>query len=344
MKKLGIIIPCYNCENSIEACINSIICQEEFKYCEIILINDGSSDNTLEIIEKYFDNDSVVVYSQENKGVSSARNKGLELCSTEYIMFVDSDDLLYDGSLNIIFSNLNYCRNSFLIYGLRQEFYRNEILKKCLNVKPISNECINIDEDSKLLIKYLENNLINGPYAKIFESKIIKKYNLRFNEELKIQEDLCFNIQYISKIKKVYFYNELVYRYLICSRQSITSKFLPDRIDNYRYVERIIYDFFDSKDLEEEFKSELYYIYIKDTWSSIINSFYPENKFSLKERKMFVEKILAECDWEIIAKARRKGIKYKILKVILELKNVFLICVMGKLISFIKKRMYINYK
>ena len=153
MKQLGIIIPCFNCENTIDRCIQSIINQKQSEECEIILINDGSTDNTNEVLQKYSNRDGFIIYNQKNQGASIARNKGIELCSCEYIMFVDSDDMLFENSLEIIFSNLNKYHNSLTIYGINQEFYKDDKLIKTSEIKSNENECINLKaEKHKILV------------------------------------------------------------------------------------------------------------------------------------------------------------------------------------------------
>lgn len=96
-KKLSIIVPVYNAEEYIEGCVNSLLKQDlsEQEY-EIILINDGSTDNSPKLAQKLKEqNNNIVLLSQENKGQSVARNKGMDIAKGKYIMFVDADDKLY---------------------------------------------------------------------------------------------------------------------------------------------------------------------------------------------------------------------------------------------------------
>jgi glycosyltransferase involved in cell wall biosynthesis len=95
MKKISIIVPIYNVENYLERCLNTI-CKQSYNNLEIILLDDGSSDNSLEIYKRVKDKDSrVKVISQINQGVSVARNAGLDVATGEYIAFVDSNDYIH---------------------------------------------------------------------------------------------------------------------------------------------------------------------------------------------------------------------------------------------------------
>src|SRR5699024_7704751 len=104
--KVSIIIPAYNVEDYIEQCIKSVI-QQSYSNIEIIVINDGSTDGTRKIIEKYIENnENLVLKNQDNQGQSAARNKGIELSKGEYIMFLDSDDYLSTNTVKNLVSNI----------------------------------------------------------------------------------------------------------------------------------------------------------------------------------------------------------------------------------------------
>ncbi|PRX42476.1 glycosyltransferase [Salegentibacter salegens] len=101
--KLSIIVPVYNIEEDLSFCLNSILTQD-FKDYELLIINDGSTDNSGDICEDYALKDNRInVYHQKNAGVSAARNLGLEKARGEWICFVDGDDELYPNSLTIVF-------------------------------------------------------------------------------------------------------------------------------------------------------------------------------------------------------------------------------------------------
>ena len=105
--KLSVVIPCYNVEKFVQKCANSILVQKGFD-CELILVNDGSKDNTLHVLENLAIKDNrIKVINQENKGLSGARNTGIENAKGEYIMFVDADDWLEPNAFELISKNFN---------------------------------------------------------------------------------------------------------------------------------------------------------------------------------------------------------------------------------------------
>lgn len=123
--KISIIIPVYNLEKYLSACIDSILCQK-YKNLEIIIVNDGSTDSSKEICEEYQNKDQRVrVFSQNNSGVSVARNKGIKHATGDWIMFVDGDDLV-DANLSEIIPQLDLENDVYMfaftkIFGERKQ-------------------------------------------------------------------------------------------------------------------------------------------------------------------------------------------------------------------------------
>ena len=127
MCKISAILPAYNVEKYLEECVNSILSQEVS--CEIIIINDGSTDNTLSVAyslaEKY---DNIIVLTQENSGQSVARNRGIEIAKGEYLLLLDSDDFLIENTLKNIYNlasqnYLDYIKTGWITFKEKTETY-----------------------------------------------------------------------------------------------------------------------------------------------------------------------------------------------------------------------------
>src|SRR5690625_1884386 len=124
--KISIIVPVYNAKSSIQKCITSIL-EQTNKNFELILVNDGSSDNSGEICDNYALKDNrVVVKHKQNQGVSSARNLGLEIATGEYIMFVDSDDWIENRALEILTKHMAVNDSDTVIFGLIKSLVSNK--------------------------------------------------------------------------------------------------------------------------------------------------------------------------------------------------------------------------
>lgn len=228
-KLVTIIVPVYNAEKNLGKCLDSIIAQT-YKNIEIILINDGSTDSSLDICKKYrMIHNRVKVINQENKGVSSARNKGLELAEGEYITFSDSDDYLEN---NMIFdmveliekekTDLAIC-NYYDNYetNLKQVFFRDEVYNGIF--------------DKRLFRGFLWN--------KLYKREIINKNNLKMDENIFITEDLLFNCEYLRYCNKVSYTNQRLYHYVMNPYSALHYKGLTQKyltiIDSYKKIIRI---------------------------------------------------------------------------------------------------------
>lgn len=216
MEKVSIIIPVYNVEKYIKRCVNSII-EQSYKNFEIILINDGSKDNSLKIcqeIVKENKNIDIKLINQENSGPSKTRNRGIEESSGEYILFIDSDDYISEEVLE----------------NLVKKIKENKNIQPRINFKSFNDNKV-FEDDNELLennisVKDLEKNILTGKYlgsvcgALFIREKIINK-ELRFNEKLHFMEDAVFLFEYLKEIDEVYIVKGYYYYYL--NESSITK-------------------------------------------------------------------------------------------------------------------------
>ena len=220
--KVSIIVPIYNMENYLEKCIESII-EQSYKNIEIILINDGSTDKSEVICKKYKVKDNrIKVISSENKGVSSARNLGIEASTGEYISFIDPDDTVDKKYIEemLIYMKKYYCDVVFClaknIYPELNKIYSIEFK----NEKFLSN---NFYKDFYFIIEHFQT-----PWGKLYKSNIIKKYNINFPVDFITAEDQIFNQEYLKHVKKYGFLNKYLYNYYIRKNNS-ASKNLSDK-------------------------------------------------------------------------------------------------------------------
>lgn len=220
--KLSIVIPIYNMELYIERCLSSILSSKSTAI-EVICINDGSNDSTLEIINSKFDDDiRLKVINQKNKGVSSARNKGIEISTGEYVWFIDPDDWLEKNAINIVLNTIDSCSSQIYQFEFRHRFNcssknyvqafnlpKNEILKK--------DKIENILFDSITLTHEL-SSVCNKVYSK----KLLS--NVKFDEASSFGEDFYFNCKVIEIAESFYHKETCVYNY-DRSREGSLSKF-----------------------------------------------------------------------------------------------------------------------
>lgn len=200
---ISIIVPVYNAENYLNKCIESLI-NQTYNSLEIILINDGSTDNSRHICEKFAKKDKrIKLINQKNSGVSVARNKGIDIAKGKYICFVDSDDYVSQEFVEKMFNHIKINRADLAI----------------CNINKVNNKGIKYQDytsfDKNIITKeeYYESiNSFGGfLWNKIFKKSIIG--NLRLEEDIYYCEDELFVINYVEKCNKISCINEPLYFY-----------------------------------------------------------------------------------------------------------------------------------
>lgn len=194
--KISIIIPIYNSEKYLRQCLNSVQSQT-FADFEVLLINDGSNDNSGKICDEYAAKDTrIKVFHKENGGVSSARNLGIDEAEGEWICFVDSDDVLEENYLTTLVKSSVDSKADFIAQGFKK--FGNGIEKNMhLGVGLFSAS----DFRTLFQIKKIQN--FGFPFSKLFRGEIIKKHQISFPISFSIAEDLAFMLMYLSKIQTI---------------------------------------------------------------------------------------------------------------------------------------------
>lgn len=255
---VSIIVPVYNGEKVIERCLRSLIGQT-YENIEIIVLNDGSKDHTMQILNKYAGMDSrICVIDKLNSGVSDTRNRGLKLAKGEFIQFVDSDDWLpSDATEQLVKGILNDCEMVICDY--------NRVVDNNIIVKGHIPEegAINRTEFALYMMKAPANYYYGVLWNKMFRMDIIRKYELDFPEEIDWCEDLRFNLEYLQYVKHVYVLQKPLYYYVLTKGSLAQSR--TDLIDNLR-VRNFLFEqykaLYESLDLYEDNKLRIRRFYI----------------------------------------------------------------------------------
>ena len=204
---ISLIIPCYNAELSLEKCLKSVI-EQDYPSLEIIIVDDGSTDNSAKIYEEFQrKDDRMKILKQENSGVAKARNNGIKNANGDYFCFVDSDDWV----------ELNYCSELYRLLlsetadiSIVEASYEN-LDGKVIFQKPTSDE--RIFDGNRALILLLEDKVLQShPWGKLYKSSLLK--NVNFPENLKCFEDYSTLFKVFDKAIKVVKSNEKLYHYI----------------------------------------------------------------------------------------------------------------------------------
>lgn len=216
--QLSIIMPVFNADKYLNRCIESILAQS-YKDFELIIINDGSVDNTKNICEYYSTKDErIKVITKINAGQSAARNDGLKIAKGEYIQFVDADDWLEPCACENLIDNLK--DNDVDLVMASYSF----INKKNTSKLKFVDEVYEIQDFIPKLYKYFESWAFNVLWNKIYKAEIIKGNKIIFDEKLNYSEDLIFNLKYLSKVRSLKISSCNVYNYNKINEGSSTKK------------------------------------------------------------------------------------------------------------------------
>lgn len=210
---LSVIVPVYNAEKYLKRCLDSILAQKYTDF-ELLLIDDGSTDESGRICDEYAEKDSRIrVFHKVNGGVSSARNRGLDNARGEWISFVDSDDSVSELYL---YNLLSHCANVDLVISYAEFVYSDSTRRReSYSSRMISN---NFDD------LFVENDLSwhTSPWSKLFKKKLCD--DLRFVEGMHIGEDLVFLYSYMLRCGKIYVSNDTDYFYYIENQATLTKR------------------------------------------------------------------------------------------------------------------------
>lgn len=224
---ISVIITAYNAEKTIDKCMISLLNQVNINYYKIIIVNDGSIDNTLNCLKKYKSNSNVMVIDKKNTGASDSRNVALKLVSTDYVTFVDADDYVETDYLYTLAKQYIYNPDCELaICGYQKELANGKITMTSKGKKMILNQGKAFHD---IFISYnFEGYLVN----KLFKVEIIKDNNLLIDKGVTLSEDLLFCCEYLNFCKKISYDPKPVYHYIRYENSQLHSHQIGSPFDN----------------------------------------------------------------------------------------------------------------
>lgn len=221
MKKVSIIVPVYNAEDYLPNCIKSLI-NQTYENIEIILINDGSKDSSLEICEHYSaKDDRIVLFSIENSGVSTARNLGIDNATGDFITFVDSDDWIELNTVEFTINKAIETDVDIIVWSYYKNYVNEE---RALSLVPGGDQTFTSDKDIlyfKSIYQFYGQKTLGDTvsagttWCKLYKSELIKKNNIKFKKELTRSQDVIFCLEAFSKANDIKYYDVHLYHYRI---------------------------------------------------------------------------------------------------------------------------------
>lgn len=294
---VSIVVPAYNCSKTISACLESIL-NQSYKNIEIIVVDDGSTDDTCLIVEQYINKDNrIKLIKKSNSGPSGARNYGIENSSGEYLTFVDSDDIVYENYINnmiecMMNENADLVICNLIRFDETTEKTNNNVESK-VEVYKNKNEIINN------FLNLMGKGVVNSPVCKMYSLDIIKKNNIMMDESLSIGEDLQFNLCYFEYINKLIILPDILYQYNIYN-SSLTVKHRLNLFDE----RKVSIEMFEKFLLKYKIDTNIvHYLYIKLLFAECIQM----NRFrKIYKRNTRLKRISDLCKKDCILLAKKK--------------------------------------
>lgn len=232
---ISVIIPVYNCEDSLKETLDGV-CNQTYKNIEIILIDDGSKDNSGEICDEYAENDNrIIVIHNSNHGAYFSRNCGLNRAKGEYVFFADAGDIvdykLLETLEQYVDKQVDFIEFSHYVKSSNGEFAFENIYPKnvILDIDFINDTLL---PDILNLKEAKDSFALSFLWKKLFKKSIIVKHNLQFNNNVKKWGDREFVIQYLNCCKNVVFEKKPLYYYVVGDSQvHLAAKYYPELLD-----------------------------------------------------------------------------------------------------------------
>lgn len=290
---VSIIIPIYNAEDSLHNCIESIL-DQTYKDIEIIMINDGSTDHSKNICDHYAKLDQrIKVIHQENAGPSAARNRGIEQAVGNYIQFVDADDYIKPTMTETLVKAIT--NNIQLVICGYQSIHFWTLRKYTPSFTGIYQQ----SDLMQYIGELYRDILLPSPCNKLYDATLINDFQLRFQENVKVGEDLLFNLAYIKTCSRIQMIDKILYNYVIQDDQSLSRDFNKEFFENQHMLHEQVRTFL----LEEDYYSGRNKDFLKINYAnSIINSlnnlFHQNSVLTANQKKRQIKRILSDIDLE----------------------------------------------
>ena len=286
-------MPVYNAEKYLKRSIESIL-NQTLKELELILVNDGSKDRSIDICREYEQKDSrIIVVDKKNEGACIARNTGIHLAKGEYLQLVDADDycelnmleeqyeLAKSTNAEVVMCGLKYdisLKNGEVLY--EEDHYQNAVLTGKQEIKEVMMDIIN-------------NMLFNYTHNKLYNLNFLKENNLQFTEWLPIDQDTNFNIDVFKQLNHLTLTTKSYYHYIKTFEETIVNRYHPEKLKvrTYRY-ERLIEMFKEFGIYTEENKKQLASIYLHQVIECFEMYFHEKCPLTTKEKKQQIKEIL----------------------------------------------------
>lgn len=318
-EKVTIIVPVYNTYCYLKKCVQSLI-NQTYDNTFILLVDDGSDTETYTMCDslkqKY--GDKIDVIHKKNGGPSSAKNRGIDVANTEYIVFVDSDDYIGKNYIADLVKAQKNNNADLAIMGYTVCYEKDNTQ---LNVLPKGEgDHLNVDDAIRMMGT---DGILNVDVSKLYDTKIIKENNIRFPENISTGEDLVFNCNYLSYINKVAVVSKSNYYYMRREIESLVNKYRDDTFEIAIYLLDKVKQLYNSLDMNLEIDVVNLSNYYCDYMVSCVSNLYRRtSRLNAKKRRKKLSEIFEYTKKTDIRKTNRNN-KFCLIFLFLYTRNVY---------------------
>ncbi|WP_147533174.1 glycosyltransferase family 2 protein [Bacillus marasmi] len=328
---LSIIIPVYNSEKTISRAIISVLEQASVEL-ELILVNDGSTDESLHLMKRFTEMDSrIKLFTRQNEGVSSARNFGIQQAKGKYITFLDADDYYIENGLEKIMKDVNE-NTQLVIYGY-DIVYEN----KTIECSPPFKSCLQFseyDDFREYCLLLIENEIINAPWNKVYLAEFLREHNILFPPELDMGEDLKFNLGVLRDVQYVNVIPQPIVNYTVNKGAGLVSKFRGNRLElryNLMVELKNLISYWRKLDKTEAVIDSML---IRDIMAFFMDFFKSNCDYTRTEKRKMAKTVLRhDVIKQILAKQHQYDLATRLIKGILVTSNSSLILIAAKILN-----------
>lgn len=335
---ISILMPVYNSQEYLKNTVQGVI-NQSYKEWELILVDDGSKDNSKNIcIELQKIDNRIRFVNKENTGVSDTRNIALDNAKGKYIAFIDSDDSVHKDYLKILLSSIEKSNGQLAVCGFKERKISTNGQIEELSRVFYPKEVIAIEDMKDLIMDFGNSGLLNPLWNKLYSREIIEENNIRFKEEVETGEDFIFNLQYFRKINNICFSKGELYYYIRRNNNSITYQYIDNMYEKGLEIHNLLEDFLkDMNFYNSKNKYILYGNHLMGVFSTFLNLFHKDCKLTLKQKKHYIKAIVnreyvSEC---AVNRKRDKGL-IGLTALLVRIKNSTIICSVFKGISLVR--------
>lgn len=266
MKLVTVVICAYNSENTIAKCLKSVS-NQSYKNLQILVVNDGSTDNTVDVCGELMKRDPrIIVVNQPNSGVSAARNKGLVNAAGDYVTFVDSDDYLEDDHIEKLISRIDGSKLVITGYYYDLLDQNGRLVRRTEKKEDFSGEYFLKD-----LVNLYTKELLAVVWNKLYITSMINEQNIRFDEDIRLGEDFLFNLDYLSccGVESFFVCKDTTYHYINQKKERLSSSYNERFID----IQNTIFHKFKAlvSKYDNESQKKMNYLHANALFASIDN-------------------------------------------------------------------------